>query len=105
MNDVKKRVLPDEIFDLSSKLLKCQRERLKWMKETYDMTYKALGKYYNIAGSTAFYICNPGAAERKKMKWLKSAHEYYDSERAVISAAKSRKKTKSIYKQFNLPLK
>ncbi len=94
--------LPDEIFDQSSRLLKCQRERLRWMKDTYEMSYADLAKYYGIGKSTAYYICNPVAAERKKLKWLKEFKNYYDSEKAVTSATKSRKKTKDLIEKFRV---
>ena len=93
--------LPDEIFDASSKLLKCQREHLRSMQER-GASYASLARQYNIAKSTAYYICNPGAAEKKTEKWLKVAPEYYNKEKAVASVTKSRKKLKLLQEKFKI---
>lgn len=93
--------LPDEIFDESSRLLKCQRENLKRMKETYDISYADLARQYNISKSTAYYICNPGAAEKKVAHWLKVHKKYYQKEKAVAASIKSRKKIRLLVEKFS----
>jgi len=93
--------LPDEIFDESVKLLKCQRERMQSMQER-GASYASLARQYNISKSAAYYVCNPGAAEKKNEKWLKVAKRYYKKEKAVASAIKSRNKAKCIEHIFKL---
>ena len=95
----RKIALPDEIFDASFKLLKCQREMLRSMHDR-GMSYKELADYYTISKSGAYYICNPGAAEKKVEKWKRAAPQYRDSKRNVAAATKSRNKTRSILDQF-----
>lgn len=94
--------MPDEIFNDRFRLLKCQMERLKWMGETYDMSYKQLADYYGISKSAAYYICNPGAAQKKNEKWLREHKRYYKSKNAVESATKSRRKTKNLKEHFKI---
>ena len=97
-----KIVLPDDIFDASYKLLKCQREMLRHMHDR-GMSYKQLADYYTISKSAAYYICNPAAALKKVEKWKGVAHQYYEGDRKkrkIEINTRSRKKVKSIIEQF-----
>ncbi len=85
-------------FHGGSKLLPCQKERMAWMREKYDMSYRELARYYNISVSLAFFICNPAAEYKKNARRSQLNKRYYKKEKAVAAVTKSRDKIKSINK-------
>lgn len=86
--------LPDELFDARTKLLKCQRDNMKYLREL-GMSFRGLARQYNISVSTAFYICDPSGYERKKKKNKENMKELresdgYDKQKAQEQRKKSR---------------
>lgn len=92
--------LPDELFDGRVKLLKCQRERLKWMKETYDMSYRALAKQYGISKSQAQYICVPESMENKNRHNANNSSRYYNKDKSRVFISNNRGKKRQLNKLF-----
>jgi len=83
-------------FHGGSKLLPCQKERMAWMREAYDMSYRQLARYYNISVGLAYFICNPAAEYKKNARRSQLNKRYYKKENAVAAVKKSRNKLKEI---------
>lgn len=83
-------------FDGRNRLLPCQKERMNWMREAYDMSYQELANYYNISKSSAYFICNPAAEYKKNARRSQLNKRYYKKEINVAAVTKSRNKLKQI---------
>lgn len=75
---------------------------MKWMKDTYDMSYRVLGLRYGISKSEAYYICNPGVAAVKNERLKLAGNKHRINKRHVESNTKSRKKMKELKEKFKV---
>lgn len=96
----------DILLDGRRKLLPCQIERILFIREEYEYSYRKIAKLYfgdRITHQTIWLECSPRAKERarEKTRKLKADGRYYDTDKNTEQKIKNRSKKKVIEEIFN----
>jgi transposase len=89
-----KKQLP-ELLDSRYRILPCQIERIKWLSENTELSYKKIAERFGVAKSTVFYIVHPDKYEEKLKK---DRGRKKDKDKNKESVLRSRKKKHEFYK-------
>ena len=91
-----KKPLASPFLDRRTKLLPCQRERMKYMYETTGWSYNQLANHYGVSKRLIIFCCNPDSLQKTKDDFAERRKDgrYYnkDKHREAVASLRNYKK-------------